>query len=99
MIVNRLTLALMRFIVVAVAFALSACGKTTAARPADQTIRLPDVKGRIDHFALDLPNERLFVCALGNNSVEVIDLRKGERVHSIAGLESPQGVAYVAEFG
>jgi DNA-binding beta-propeller fold protein YncE len=39
----------------------------------------------------------LFVCALGNNSVEVLDLRKGERIHSITGLGSPQGIVYVPE--
>lgn len=60
-----------------------------------QTIPLQGVEGRIDHFAFDPAAERLFVCALGNNSVEVIDLRKGERIHSIKGLGSPQGVAYV----
>jgi DNA-binding beta-propeller fold protein YncE len=37
----------------------------------------------------------LFICALGNNTVEALDLRKGERVHSITGLGSPQGIAYV----
>src|SRR2546421_2057697 len=63
-----------------------------------QTIRLPGVEGRIDHFALDPSGERLFVCALGNNTVEVLDLRKGERIHSITGLGAPQGVAYVPEF-
>ena len=63
-----------------------------------QTISLPGVEGRIDHFALDAAGERLFVCALGNNSVEVLDLRKGERVHSITGLGSPQGIALVPEF-
>jgi hypothetical protein len=62
-----------------------------------QTIPLPGVEGRIDHFAFDLTGERLFVCALGNNTVEVLDLRKGERVHSITGLGAPQGVGYVAE--
>jgi DNA-binding beta-propeller fold protein YncE len=60
-----------------------------------QTIPLPGVEGRIDHFDFDLVGERLFVCALGNNSVEVIDLRKGERVHSIIGLGAPQGIAYI----
>src|SRR6266404_3582247 len=35
-----------------------------------QTIPLPGVEGRIDHFALDASGERLFVCALGNNTVE-----------------------------
>jgi len=37
------------------------------------------------------------VCALGNNSVEVLDLHKGERTHSITGLGSPQEIAYVPE--
>ena len=55
------------------------------------------MEGRIDHFAFDLAGERLFVCALGNNTVEVIDLRKGERVQSITGLGAPQGVAYAPE--
>jgi DNA-binding beta-propeller fold protein YncE len=62
-----------------------------------QTIPLPDVEGRIDHLAFDAAGERLFVCSLGNNSVEVLDLRKGERVHSITGLGAPQGVGYVPE--
>jgi DNA-binding beta-propeller fold protein YncE len=62
-----------------------------------QTIVLPGVEGRIDHFAYDPAGERLFVCALGNNSVEVIDLRKGERIRSITGLGLPQGIAYVPE--
>ena len=62
-----------------------------------QTIPLPGVEGRIDHFAFDPAGERVFICALGNNAVEVIDLRKGERVHSITGLGAPQGVAYVPE--
>ena len=62
-----------------------------------QTIALPGVEGRIDHFTYDPAGERLFVCALGNNTVEVIDLQKGERVHSITGLGAPQGVGYVPE--
>ena len=39
------------------------------------TVALQGVEGRIDHFAFDPAGERLFVCALGNNTVEVIDLR------------------------
>jgi glutamine cyclotransferase len=62
-----------------------------------QTIPLPGVEGRIDHFAFDAAGDRLFVCALGNNTVEVLDLRKGQRIHSITGLGSPQGVAYMPE--
>jgi glutamine cyclotransferase len=62
-----------------------------------ETIALPGVAGRIDHFAFDAAGERLFVCALGNNTLEVLDLRKGERTHSITGLGAPQGIAYIPE--
>jgi DNA-binding beta-propeller fold protein YncE len=55
------------------------------------------VEGRIDHLDLDASGERLFVCALANNTAEVLDLRKGERVHSITGLGAPQGLVYLAE--
>ena len=61
------------------------------------TVVLHGVEGRIDHFAFDSAGERLFVCALGNNTVEVIDLRSSQRIHSITGLGSPQGVAYIPE--
>ena len=62
-----------------------------------QTIPLPGVEGRIDHFAADPSGQRLFVCALENNSIEVIDLRNDARVHSIKGLGAPQGVGYAPE--
>jgi DNA-binding beta-propeller fold protein YncE len=80
------------------------CGCITAARAEEkalelkQTIPLPGVEGRIDHLTLDPSGERLFVCGLGNNSVEVVDLRKGQRIHSITGLGAPQGIAYIPEF-
>ena len=57
-------------------------------------IPLGKVSGRIDHFAIDLERRRLFVAELGNNSVGVIDLNKGELIRNIAGLKEPQGVAY-----
>jgi DNA-binding beta-propeller fold protein YncE len=62
-----------------------------------QTIPLPGVERRIDHFAFDAGADRLFVCALGNNTVEVLDLRKGERVHALSGLGAPQGLDYIPE--
>jgi len=68
-----------------------------AALQLKQTVSLPGVEGRIDHLALDAAGERLFVCALGNNTVEVLDLQKGERIHSITGLSAPQGIAYIPE--
>src|SRR5438094_4415211 len=82
---------------------VTACGSIIAAHAEQktfklkQTIPLPGVEGRIDHLALDAASDRLFVCALGNNTVEVLDLRKGERIHSITGLGAPQGIAYIPE--
>src|SRR6266481_7800940 len=85
------------------AFLVAFCACMTLARAEEgtfqlkQTIPLPGVEGRIDHFDFDAVGERLFVCALGNNTVEVVDLNKGERVHTISGLGAPQGVAFVPE--
>jgi DNA-binding beta-propeller fold protein YncE len=56
---------------------------------------MADVQGRIDHMSIDVKGQRLFVAALGNNSLEVIDLKAHERVHTIPGLAEPQGVAYI----
>ena len=54
----------------------------------EQTIPLPDVQGRIDHLSLDAAGQRLFVSALDNNTVEVLDLKAGKRAHTISGLTS-----------
>jgi len=77
---------------------LAAAEQPPAVFELQQTIALSGVDGRIDHLDLDPAGERLFVCALGANSVEVLDLRKGERIHSINGLGAPQGVAYLPGF-
>src|SRR5437016_5158881 len=72
---------------------------TAAAPPLElvQTIALPGVKGRIDHMDVDAKRKRLLVVALGNGSLEVVSLEKGERVKAVGGLEEPQGVACVPE--
>src|SRR5437868_6537247 len=77
---------------------LAACCITTA-QPLrlETTIPLPGVNGRIDHLAVDVPGQRLFVSALGNNTVEVVDLKTARVVHTIRGLKQPQGVLYVPE--
>lgn len=60
-----------------------------------QRIPLPRVQRRIDHFAVDPAGQRLFVSALGNHTLEVLDVAAGKRIASIPGLDEPQGVAYV----
>ena len=59
------------------------------------TVPLEGVKGRFDHFTSG--KGRVFVSGLGNNSVEVIDLFQGTRVHEITGVPNPQGVTFSPE--
>lgn len=58
-------------------------------------IDLPGVEGRFDHFAFDPATNRLFVAALGNNTIEVVDVRAAKRVTSVRGVDEPQGLAFV----
>src|ERR1700720_4943060 len=78
-------------------FASAALAWAQASQPLrlEKTIELPEVQGRIDHMSVDVKGERLFVSALGNNTVEVIDIKAGKRVKTIGGLQEPQGVLYV----
>jgi DNA-binding beta-propeller fold protein YncE len=91
-------------------FALScAVGITLllAARPSTQgtplrpagAIPLPNVSGRIDHLAFDPTRQRLFVAALGNNTVEVVDTSNGTHLRSLTGFHEPQGLAFVPDAG
>jgi hypothetical protein len=57
------------------------------------------VPGRIDHMAYDPASQRLFVAALENGSLEVVDLASGQRVKSIPGLPLSQGAACVTSSG
>src|SRR5512146_475403 len=70
---------------------------TWAAGPLRQveTIALPNVAGRIDHFSADVRGRRLFVSALANHTVEVVDLAAGKSLRSLPGVAKPQGECYV----
>jgi hypothetical protein len=61
------------------------------------SILLAGVSGRMDHLAVDVSGQRLFVAALGNGTVEVLDLEHRKRIQSIPGLQEPQGLAYAPE--
>ena len=74
-----------------------------AARPPLEPLRavgaipLPHVHGRIDHLAYEASGHRLFVAALGNDTVEVVDVASGSWVKSLTGFHEPQGIAVVPE--
>lgn len=60
-------------------------------------IPLGDVRGRIDHLAVDVAHQRLFIAELGNNTVAVVDVHARKVVRRLAGFDEPQGVAYFAQ--
>jgi DNA-binding beta-propeller fold protein YncE len=57
-------------------------------------ISLGEVRGRIDHMAIDLKRQRLFVAELGNDTVGIVDLEDRKLIRRIPGLKEPQGVGY-----
>jgi YVTN family beta-propeller protein len=61
------------------------------------TIPLPKVNGRFDHFAIDPAHQKLFVAALGNNTLEIIDLSTPKRLATIPNLPKPTGVAFIPD--
>jgi hypothetical protein len=61
------------------------------------TIPLPKVSGRIDHLAFDPARQRLFVAALGNDTLEVLDTAKGAHLRSLSGFHEPQGLVVVPD--
>ena len=63
----------------------------------ERMIPLPDVKGRIDHLAIDLTHHLLFVAEYGNGSVDAIDLDASRVIGRIGGLNEPQGIAVLAD--
>src|SRR5258708_22682864 len=75
-----------------------ASAENEAALRVVQTIPLPGVDGRIDHFAIDVKGRRAFLAALAKNTIEVVDLRAGRLTHTLPGFAKPQGVLFVPQF-
>jgi DNA-binding beta-propeller fold protein YncE len=61
----------------------------------ESKIPLGEVAGRIDHMAIDLSRQRLFVAELENDSLGIIDLKEGKLIRRLPGMKGPQGVGYV----
>ena len=58
-------------------------------------IPLGDVRGRIDHMAVDIDRRRLFVAELGNNTVGIVDVGQGKMLQVVSDQKEPQGVGYL----
>jgi DNA-binding beta-propeller fold protein YncE len=60
----------------------------------ERKIPLGEVRGRIDHLAVDLKRNRLFVAELESDAVAVVDLDAYRLLHVISDLRKPQGLGY-----
>ena len=90
-----------RRVIVTLAFLFSfsvASADNGAALKLVQTIPLPEVDGRIDHFAIDVKGRRAFLAALAKNTIEVVDLRAARVIVTVPGFAKPQGVLFVPKF-
>jgi len=90
----------MRFVLQSLAVVATAflCGgRAEAQTPLTLEAKIPlgEVRGRIDHMAVDLKRHRLFVAELENDSVAVVDLEARKVLHVIADAKGPQGLGYV----
>src|SRR5467141_3780512 len=86
------------FLIFAVTFAIigvKAQCQETAPLKLVQTLELPsEVKGNFDHFAIDLKGGRLVATPEDYKAVVVFDLKTGELIHTISGIERPHAVLY-----
>lgn len=60
-----------------------------------KTTPMPGFVGDFDHFGLDLQGNRLFLAAEEHKTVEVFDLKTGERIQSIAGFGQPLTMVFL----
>lgn len=58
---------------------------------------LPGYTGDFDHFAVDLPDNRLFLAGEDGGVLEVFDLRTGALLKSLPGFDAPHSLIYLPE--
>jgi DNA-binding beta-propeller fold protein YncE len=88
---------LTRAILLALLIAAPTAGEaqTTAAPLAlEAKIPLGSVSGRIDHLAVDLKRQQLFVAELGNDTIGVVNLAARKVQSTLLAAKEPQGIAY-----
>lgn len=61
------------------------------------TVAIPGLQGGFNHMSVDPARQRLFAAAPTNGTIEVVDLKTGKTLASMAG-ESPAAVRFAPEF-
>jgi DNA-binding beta-propeller fold protein YncE len=63
------------------------------------SIPLANLEGPLQHLAVDIKGQRIFLAATGNNSIEVYDAQRLTHLATISGLAQPQDLAFLPESG
>jgi DNA-binding beta-propeller fold protein YncE len=80
--------------IVAILLAGPALAQDTSGLVLKTRIPLANVEGRIDHFSADVSGHRIFMSALGNHTLEVLDADSAKRLRTLTDLAEPQGAYY-----
>ena len=88
-----------RLSILAASFLLLAIGGASADAPLELVRKIPlkGVDGKLDHLTVDAKGMRLFVANKPNNTLDVVDLKKGSLIKQIADQGKVSGVAYAAD--
>ncbi len=84
-------------LILSVVFAVSAHGQTEPPLRRIHATLLPGYVGDFEHFAIDLKGNRQFLAAEDHKTVEVLDPRTGERIHTISGFGQPHALLYLSD--
>src|ERR1700704_5692334 len=91
------------FLIVSTAFVSRAPGQSTPMQTMSGLLRLVQTsplptEGYMDHLAVDVKGQRLFISGENNKSLIVVDLRSGKVAHETKGLGgNPRKPVYVPE--
>src|SRR4051794_15184997 len=85
------------FIPVAMVSFCSVCFAADGLMTQVKTIPLHGVQGRIDHMSITPDGRHLLIAALGNSSIERVDVQEGARAGTIGNIKEPQGVFYIPD--
>jgi hypothetical protein len=85
-----------RALLVAAAIMLPIAAEAQTGAPLELEAKIPlgPVSGRVDHLAVDLKRQHLFVAELGNDTLGVVNLATRKVMSTMFGLKEPQGIAY-----
>jgi DNA-binding beta-propeller fold protein YncE len=64
-----------------------------------KSVMLPRLEGPVSHLAVDVRNQRIFLAATSNNTIEIYDAQRLTHLSTISGLAQPMDIVFLPESG